>query len=350
MGDTLIPAVAEDRNVSTPYLIETWDDQSLALFRIDGLPGSESLRLIGYPTALDPWAFGPADFDPDFAPQKDGDLIDAFNANAVNLVLRNGSLWCVHTVFLPELAPTRTAVQWWQVTLDGSVLQRGRIDDPTGARFFAYPSLAVNRDNQVLVGFNQFGADIYAGASYAYRAAADPPGTLRSVETLKDGEGPYRQLLDYSFDELRLRWGDYSTTVTDPLNDADFWTIQEYASLPGWATEWGEVLALPPEAPVASFETPPVGPVQGVPTRLRDTSAGGPIEWAWDFGDGTGSAEESPAKAWTALGVYEVTLTVSNRAGSSSTRAAVTVGATPRRASPVPPAPPRPGPQPLPAR
>jgi hypothetical protein len=53
------------------------------------------------------------------------------------------------------------------------------------------------------------------------------------------------------------RWGDYSATVVDPINDLDFWTLQEYASSQdlcstpsstctgGWGTWWANVVAPP---------------------------------------------------------------------------------------------------------
>lgn len=92
-----------------------------------------------------------------------------------NTVYRNGSLWCTHTVFLPAGGPaTRSAVQWWQLSPTGDVLQHGRIDDPTGSVFYAYPSLAVNKDNDVLIGYSRFSAAEYASAAYSFRAAAPP--------------------------------------------------------------------------------------------------------------------------------------------------------------------------------
>jgi PKD repeat protein len=38
--------------------------------------------------------------------------------------------------------------------------------------------------------------------------------------------------------------------------------------------------------------------------------------WAWDFGDGQTSADQSPSHAYTAAGVYTVTLTVTTSAGT----------------------------------
>ena len=48
--------------------------------------------------------------------------------------------------------------------------------------------------------------------------------------------------------------------------------------------------------------------------QFTDTSTGSPILWSWDFGDGTASAEKSPAHVYTAEGVYTVKLQIFNAA------------------------------------
>jgi hypothetical protein len=103
----------------------------------------------------------------------------------------------------------------------------------------------VNAHDDVLVGFSDFESDDFADAGYAYRAATDPPGTMRAPVTLKDGEGPY----DKKRDDARNRWGDYSGTQVDPSDDLSLWTVQAYARVPSgrgddsgrWGTWWGRV-------------------------------------------------------------------------------------------------------------
>ena len=66
-------------------------------------------------------------------------------------------------------------------------MQRGLVDDPTNPRFFAFPSLAVNKNDDVLLGYSRFQGDEYAGASYSFRTAIDPPNFMQSESPLKDG-------------------------------------------------------------------------------------------------------------------------------------------------------------------
>jgi hypothetical protein len=179
----------------------------------------------------------------------------------IEAVYRNGTIWAAHAIFLPPDAPTRTAIQWWQLAPDGGVVQRGRLDDASGVLFYGFPSIAVNRAGDMLLGFTSFSEQQFASASYAYRGAGDPPGTLRMERVLKAGEDSY-------FKDPQghggNRWGDYSATVVDPVNDRDLWTIQEYAatrdpiSLVGrWGTWWGRVV---PEAAPETTRMPPQPP------------------------------------------------------------------------------------------
>ena len=78
-------------------------------------------------------------------------------------------------------------MQWWQVTPTGDIQQLGRIENPTGQVHYAFPSIAVNRCNDVLVGFNSFSTNQYVSAEYVFRYATDPPGMVQSNVVLKAG-------------------------------------------------------------------------------------------------------------------------------------------------------------------
>src|SRR5439155_13658225 len=94
--------------------------------------------------------------------------------------------------------------------------------------FYAFPSIAVNKNNDVLIGYSSFSDTQYAGSNYSFRAATDPLNTLRESAVLKAGEAPY-----FNIDgEQRNRWADYSSTMVDPTDDISMWTIQTYAAKP----------------------------------------------------------------------------------------------------------------------
>jgi len=71
-------------------------------------------------------------------------------------------------------------VQWWQIKpLTSELVQFGRIDDPTGVNFYAFASMAVNRFEDVLIGYSSFSTNQYASASYSFRAFYDEMNKFR---------------------------------------------------------------------------------------------------------------------------------------------------------------------------
>jgi len=164
-----------------------------------------------------------------------------------NCIYRNGSLWAAHTVFLPDGMPSQiSAVQWWQIspavspTLP-SVVQHGIIGGAfTDNVFRAFPSLAVNANEDVLIGYASFSPASYPSGQYSFRLGNDSPGTLQTGEGhVREGLGPY--ILNVNGNGP-YRWGDYSAAVVDPTDDRSMWTIQEFspASAPPtpWSTWW----------------------------------------------------------------------------------------------------------------
>jgi PASTA domain-containing protein len=283
---TLAPAATYDPSTSDLYLAEDYDGGSslpLRLFRLSGPVGSATLTRLGDPSGAalstlgswsDVWGGGVG-----FAPQLGSTKkIDNGDARLTQCVYRNAAIWCANTVFLPAAAPTHSAVQWYEIDptpASPNVVHAGRIGDPTGFEFFAYPSIAVNRYNDALLGFSRFASNQYASADYAYRACSDSADTFRDEAPYQPGLGSYFK----TYSGTVNRWGDFSGTWVDPSDDSSLWTIQEYAKLftgppsskdPGtWGTWWGMVAAQAhtgPAAltPVSSDHTPGVESANGV--------------------------------------------------------------------------------------
>ena len=265
------PAVTYDNSVSTLYLVQRWDGNSggygyVRISTITGPVGSEVLNAAApYPVNVATTStWGANGTAGGFAPQLgSGNLIDTNDDRIDKSVYRNGYLWFTHTVFLPAAAPTRSSVQWWQVTPTGTIVQRALIDDPTGVTFYAYPSIAVNKNNDTMIGYSRFSSKQYAGSDYSFRYASDPINVLQSDLVLKSGLASYF----VTYGSGRNRWGDYSATVVDPVNDTDMWTLQEYAATPSgaddlWGTWWAKITVLPPLT-MAITETGPASLTEG---------------------------------------------------------------------------------------
>jgi len=306
-GFSQTPAITYDTTLSTMYMVEDWfgnfgGNGILRICTITGSVGSEVYTPdVSFPTVADPWEdVGSTGFT-DFAPQSGSvQKIMCNDARMQNCVYRNGSLWCTHTVFLPAGSGTHCAVQWWKLSTSGSTLQRGRIEDLSGTIFYAFPSLAINKYEDVLIGHSRFSASQFASGNYSYRAVADPPNTFETDTVLKTGEASYYK----TFSGTRNRWGDYTATVVDPVNDVDFWTIQEYAATPSggtdrWGTWWGKVV-------------PPVDPCS--PDTVKPTVS-------------------CPANIIQANDIGQCAATVSYAAGASDNCSGVTLICTPSSGS-----------------
>src|ERR1044071_9380306 len=258
LGGTMVPAITYDATLSTLYLLQNWNGNSsgngyLGLYRITGAVGAEVLNVanVTSPTLIgtpNPWSGSAPEISgtTDFAPQLSSTLKVQNNDSRIQTVVyRNNSLWTVHTVFLPAgSSPARSAIQWWELSTTGAIKQRGRIDDATGNTFYAFPSIAVNRDNDVLIGYSRYSPSQYVSGNYSFRAGTDPLNSLRDDTVLRAGDATYYK--SGTATPTRNRWGDFSGTVVDPANDKDMWTIQEYAATPAggtdkWATWWGRV-------------------------------------------------------------------------------------------------------------
>ncbi|MDH3528850.1 MAG: G8 domain-containing protein, partial [Acidobacteriota bacterium] len=227
LGATHVPALTYDNTLNTLHLVTRWNSGSgsLRLFTITGTAAVPVVTATSFFPSTTAWTSAAPN---DFAPQS-GTATGIMNNDSrmQNAVYRDGKLWATQTIFLPAGgSPTRSAVQWWEINpVTGAVNQVGRIDDATATNFYSFPTIAVNAANQALIGYSAFSASTFASAAYSYRGVTDAVNTLRDPLTYKAGLDCYRK----TFSGSTNRWGDYSNTVVDPVDDTTFWTLQEYA-------------------------------------------------------------------------------------------------------------------------
>jgi len=156
---------------------------------------------------------------PPNSPMKGTDKLTASgDRNPKNLVVQSKCLWFSQAVDVNG----RAGVQWHQVRLsDGKFIQSGLLSHPVNS--YIETSIAVNKRNDVLVGFQETGPGMFISGRCAWRKASDPLGTLGPILRLGEGQaatagGP---------------WGDYSGSVFDGDNKIDLWTIQSIANAKG---------------------------------------------------------------------------------------------------------------------
>jgi len=323
-GFTLVPSITYDNEVEDQYLISTSNGNSggygyIQKFKLDGPldnPQFEYEGAIGIP---EPWENG-AGNQGNFLPQLgSSEKINSVDSRMENVIYRNGKLWATHHIFLPVNNPKRTAVQWWCLDTDGNILERGRVDDPTNEFSFAFATIAVNSKEDVFIGFDVFSETQYASAGYAYKSHYDEDNSMREYFQYKDGLSPYYK----TFGGGRNRWGDYSNTCVDPLNDLDFWTIQEYAEESASASKWGTWWAYmrPSFLPETEFEADNLLIPVGEAVNFQDNTLGVPNAWEWTF---TGATTESSSSqnpegiVYDNEGSFDVKLITSNIYGADT--------------------------------
>jgi hypothetical protein len=310
-GFTVVPSVNEENTTDNIYIIEDWDNVNgqLRVGKITGTPSTPVITEgLQFPQSPFSWQFNAARIGTanncggtcsgGYTPQRQqsanlpsSQRIAGNDSRIQNVVYRNGSLWTTHHVMVgatPTPAGTgfgttnpdqHTAIQWWQIDptvetgLPSTPTQRARIEDPTAdnchngaggtravapcngttanqfGQFYDYPNIAVNKNNDVLIGFTQHSPLTYPSSAYAVRLNTDPPNTTRDPVIFRPGQANYN-IGSGSGTSRSNRWGDYSHAMTDPVDDTTFWTVQEYAGtvrdfgigLAGnWETWWAQV-------------------------------------------------------------------------------------------------------------
>jgi hypothetical protein len=268
-GASLRPALTFDAGETTLYIADggTWSSGGVPALRLSMITGTGPAPV---------WAVVPGGFNGLFLVDTPYELIqidadqlgtttdvETNDPRLLNAVFRNGRLWTTHSGGMPfdgsQSAPPsadRTAVFWYELdpaAMPSPIVQSGVIENGAGTHYF-FPSIAVNANNDAVVGFSYSDATQYVEAAFTGRLSTDPAGTMEAVTTCKAGEDSYVK----TFSGTRNRWGDYSATVVDPADDLTFWTLQEYAETEvggwdRWGTWWCLVFWSPTAVDLISF-------------------------------------------------------------------------------------------------
>ncbi len=145
------------------------------------------------------------------------------------------SLWATHTVRRANTTGF-AAPRWYQVDVTGGTVApntvQGTTWDPDGANTFYrfMPSLAVDRNGDMALGYSKSSSVTNPQIKYAGRLAGDPVNTFSQDEqTLIDGTGTQ---VGNCGGATCVRWGDYSGMSLDP-DGCTFWETNEYYAVDG---------------------------------------------------------------------------------------------------------------------
>ncbi|HMP91322.1 MAG TPA: hypothetical protein PKD90_00485, partial [Phnomibacter sp.] len=241
-----------DQTSDSMYVMQTWNgnNEGSSVFRLSAITGTLPNVLLNTVSFIvnEGVTFSTSSGSTDFAQQTGSAIrINTGDSRPGNAMRINNDIWFAHTIFQPVGNPDRCSPQWFQLGLNGQIKQR-EIIGTTPFQYRYYASIVANKLGDVLVGYSVSNPDIWASAAYRYRTAADPLNTTRNEYLFQEGRAVYNK----TFGGARNRWGDYSNSVIDPLNQS-LWTNQQFASSPAlgannqlismWGTWWANVQA-----------------------------------------------------------------------------------------------------------
>ena len=175
-------------------------------------------------------------------PAKNGNALDSLRERLMvqsqyTNRLGTEAVWLTHTVANPDNA-AMTSPRWYQINVTGgTVVTSGPVQQSTWhpdapgatvARFM--PSLAVDKDGNMAIGYTASSSTLFPAIRYAGRLFNDPAHTLGQSETSLI-EGTASQCCNFSDGSVNNRWGDYSAMTIDP-DGCTFWYTTEYYESP----------------------------------------------------------------------------------------------------------------------
>lgn len=181
--------------------------------------------------------------------------ISPFSIRIASVAVRCGKIWAANSGGLPgpstNTVPSSNGILWREIdptlpfpaapgTPGSMLVQDGAVTNGTGT-MSAYPSIAVNRGEDVLLGYANADSTRSPRACYSLRLGTDAPGLMGPVEELKAGDSAY-----WKGPGVVAPYGRYSSAAVDPTDDLGLWTLQEHADQrigpadddSRWGTRW----------------------------------------------------------------------------------------------------------------
>ncbi|MFL6334266.1 MAG: Ig-like domain repeat protein [Pyrinomonadaceae bacterium] len=203
------------------------------------------------------------------------------------------SIYSSHTVNNNQGGTGPTAVRWYQFDVTGNTIpatpaQQQSFNNGGDGLWRAMPSINVDHDGNLSIGYTASSATVEPGIRYAGRLATDPVNTMAQGEAvMTPGTGHQTSTSG--------RWGDYSSMFVDPTDGCTFYHTNEYYSATAgaaWNTRVGSFKfptctadPLPTPTPTATptpTPTPGVPPVSAGPVTVTAVGIGnpGPTDYA----------------------------------------------------------------------
>ena len=161
--------------------------------------------------------------------------LDGIDDRLIAAHVRDGHLWASQNVGVDNAGVasgtrTRDGCRWYQlhvplVSGPPTVEQQGTVfaasaANTTDERNYWMSSIMVTGQGHAGMGFSTAGTQEYVDAGFAGRLASDARGTMQAAVALTNSATAYNA--------NSVRWGDYTYTSLDPLDDMTLWTVQQF--------------------------------------------------------------------------------------------------------------------------
>jgi hypothetical protein len=202
--------------------------------------------------------------------------------------LRNGRLWTAQAISVNNTGTTtgtrtRNGSRWYElagIVSPGvpSVFQSGTVftasaTNLTDQPHFWMPSIMVSGQGHALLGFSTAGTNVRIDAAATGRLAGDALGTMAAPANYTFSSTAYNPPGDPGGAGGR-RWGDYSMTSLDPIDDMTMWTLQEFCDVTNsYGCQIVKMLAPLPAAPTSAPDV--MSALASTPATVVGTSTAG---------------------------------------------------------------------------
>jgi hypothetical protein len=193
--------------------------------------------------------------------------LDALDDRLFAAHIRNGQLWTAHNIGVNNTGVasgtlTRDGSRWYQINVPAgsgtpTLVQSGTVYTASGSntadqRNYWIPSVMVSGQGHAAIGFSTAGTNERANTGTVGRYASDAAGAMQTPALITSSSTAYNPSGDPGSSGYGRRWGDYSYTSLDPLDDMTMWTVGMFCNATNsYGVRVTKLVAPPPATPGA---------------------------------------------------------------------------------------------------
>ena len=178
--------------------------------------------------------------------------------------IRNGHLWTAHNVGVNNTGvssgtSTRNGSRWYDINVptggtptlfqSGTVFQ-ANASNTTDQRSYWVPTINVSGQGHAAMTLCTAGTNEFANAATVGRLAGDPVGTMQTPVLITGSASAYNPPSDPGSAGIGRRWGDYSYTSVDSIDDMTMWSVTQFTNATNsYGVRVTKLIAPPPATP-----------------------------------------------------------------------------------------------------